>query len=147
MDSKPQLAVTAPTQRRLFPAAETALSASLCLLVAVLVLLPVLAVALGAMQDAGGISVRWLTSVLSSTRIIGNTLVVGVGTTALAVIVGGTLARLVRIGTGRGVPTLVILPPRHAALTAIAWSWLGSPRDAASHQLVRPRSARVSLVG
>jgi iron(III) transport system permease protein len=132
MDSKPQLAVTAPTQRRFFPAAESAFSASLCLLVAVLVLLPVLAVALGAMQDAGGISVRWLTNVLASTRIIGNTLVVGVGTTVLAVIVGGTLALvLVRIDTpGRGVLEQLVILPLYVTplLTAIAWSWLGSPR-------------------
>jgi iron(III) transport system permease protein len=132
MDSKPQLVVTAPTQRRFLPAAESALSAGLCLLVAVLVLLPVLAVAIGAMQDAGGISVRWLTIVLASTRIIENTLVVGVGTTLLAVIVGGALALiLVRIDTpGRGVLEQLVILPLYVTplLTAIAWSWLGSPR-------------------
>lgn len=132
MVSISQLAATEPTRRSWPRAAETVLTASLCLVVAALVLVPMLAVVLGATQDAGGITVRWLTNVLSSTRIIGNTLLVGVGTTVLAVMLGGALALiLVRVDTPgrRALEQLVILPLYITPLlTAIAWSWLGSPR-------------------
>jgi iron(III) transport system permease protein len=132
MVSMSQLAATEPTRRSSAPAVETILTASLCLVVAALVLVPMLAVVLGAMQDAGGISLRWLTNVLSSTRIIGNTLLVGVGATVLAVMLGGALALiLVRVDTPgrRALEQLVILPLYITPLlTAIAWSWLGSPR-------------------
>jgi iron(III) transport system permease protein len=128
MAAKWQSALTQPA----LPAAESALAAGLSLLVAVLVLVPMLVVALAAMQDAGSISMRWLATVLSSTRVIGNTLFVGVGTTVLAVAVGGALALvLVRIDTpGRGVLEQLVILPLYVTplLTAIAWSWLGSPR-------------------
>jgi iron(III) transport system permease protein len=70
--------------------------------------------------------------VLISTRVIGNTLFVAVGTTLLAMLIGGALAfALVRVNTpGRSLlDQLVILPLfLTPLLTAIAWSWLGSPR-------------------
>jgi iron(III) transport system permease protein len=101
-------------------------------LVAALVLAPIIAVVVGAMQDSSGVSMRWLTNVLSSTRVIGNTMLVGVATTALAVLIGGALALvLVRIDTpGRSVLEELVILPLYVTplLTAIAWSWLGSPR-------------------
>jgi iron(III) transport system permease protein len=130
MASQSQLALTA--RARFLPAAEGALAAGLSLLVAVLVLAPLLAVVLAAVQDGAGISARWLATALASTRIIGNTLYVAVGTTMLAVAVGGTLALiLVRVDTpGRGMLEQFVILPLYVTplLTAIAWSWLGSPR-------------------
>lgn len=112
--------------------AENALTAGLCVVVAALVLVPVFAVVLGAAQEPGGMSMRWLINVVSSTHVIGNTLLVGVGTTALALLIGGALALiLVRIDTpGRGVLEQCVILPLYITplLTAIAWSWLGSPR-------------------
>jgi iron(III) transport system permease protein len=112
--------------------AETALTAGLCVVVTALVLAPVFAVVLGATQETGGLSLRWLVNVVSSTRVIGNTLLVGFGTTALAVLIGGALALiLVRIDTpGRGALEQCVILPLYITplLTAIAWSWLGSPR-------------------
>jgi iron(III) transport system permease protein len=97
-----------------------------------LVVVPVLAIVHGAVHDTSGFSTRWLSNVLNSTRVIGNTLFVAVGTTLLAMLIGGMLALvLVRINTpGRGLlDQLVILPLfLTPLLTAIAWSWLGSPR-------------------
>jgi len=114
------------------PASETVLAAFLVALVAALVLAPIIAVVVGAMQDSSGVSMRWLTNVLSSTRVIGNTMLVGVATTALAVLIGGALALvLVRIDTpGRSVLEELVILPLYVTplLTAIAWSWLGSPR-------------------
>ena len=119
------------TQRIRLPA-ETALTACLCVVVSVLVLAPVFAVVLGAAQETGGPSLRWLVNVVSSAQVIGNTLLVGFGTTALAVLIGGVLALvLVRIDTpGRGLLEQCVILPLYITplLTAIAWSWLGSPR-------------------
>jgi iron(III) transport system permease protein len=130
MASQSQFAVTA--RAHFLPAAESALAAGLSLLVAILVLAPLLAVVLAAVQDGTGISARWIATALASTRIIGNTLLVAVGTTVLAVAVGSTLALvLVRIDTpGRSVLEQFVILPLYVTplLTAIAWSWLGSPR-------------------
>jgi len=130
MASQSQFGVTA--RARFLPASDSALAAGLSVLLAVLVLAPLLAVGLAAVQDGAGISARWLATALTSTRIIGNTLFVAVGTTVLAVAVGGTLALvLVRIDTpGRGVLEQFVILPLYVTplLTAIAWSWLGSPR-------------------
>jgi len=118
--------------KRIRLSAETALTTGLCVVVGALVLAPMLAVALGATQETGGPSLRWLVNVVTSTRVIGNTLLVGFGTTALAVLIGGVLALvLVRIDTpGRGVLEQCVILPLYITplLTAIAWSWLGSPR-------------------
>ncbi len=119
------------TQRIRLPA-ETALTACLCVVVTALVLAPVFAVVLGATQETGGPSLRWLANVVSSGRVIANTLLVGFGTTALAVLIGGALALvLVRIDTPRrGLLEQCVILPLYITplLTAIAWSWLGSPR-------------------
>ncbi|HEX3644179.1 MAG TPA: iron ABC transporter permease [Vicinamibacterales bacterium] len=121
----------AATQRIRLPA-ETALTAGLCVVVTALVLAPVFAVVLGATHETGGLSLRSLVNVVSSARVIGNTLLVGFGTTALAVLIGGALALiLVRIDTpGRGLLEQCVILPLYITplLTAIAWSWLGSPR-------------------
>ena len=122
------MAATKPIRLR----SESALTAGLCVIVAALVLAPVCAVALGAMQETGGLSLRWVVNVVSSTRVIGNTLLVGFGTTVLALLIGGALALvLVRIDTpGRALLEQCVILPLYITplLTAIAWSWLGSPR-------------------
>jgi iron(III) transport system permease protein len=111
---------------------ETAITATLGLLVAILVLVPLAAVVLGAAHEAGAFSVRPLLTVLGSTTIIANTLVVGIGATLLAVSVGAALAlMLARIRTpGRTLLSRLVTLPLYITplLTAIAWSWLGSPR-------------------
>ena len=69
---------------------------------------------------------------LSSTRVLTNTLLVGASTTLCAVAIGGGLALvLVRIATpGRALLEQIVILPLYVTplLTAIAWSWLGSPR-------------------
>lgn len=113
-------------------APETIVALSLSLLVTILVVLPLVTVAIGAMRDGGEISARPLLTVLGSTRIIANTVLVGTATTFLAVMIGGALAlMLVRIDTpGRAVLGQLVTLPLYITplLTAIAWSWLGSPR-------------------
>ncbi len=112
--------------------AETVVVAVLSVVVTVLVILPLVAVAVGAIRDTGGSSARPFLAVLGATRIIGNTVLVGTGTTLLAVAVGGGLALiLARINTpGRAVLGQLVTLPLYITplLTAIAWSWLGSPR-------------------
>src|SRR5207245_1279234 len=75
---------------------------------------------------------RYLENVLASTRIIGNTLVIGAMTMLLALGIGGGLALIVaRIATpGRAVLEQLIILPLYVTplLTAITWSWLGSPQ-------------------
>jgi iron(III) transport system permease protein len=112
--------------------AEGILIAVLSTLVTVLVILPLIAVAIGAVRDTGGLSFRPFLAVLGATRIIGNTVLVGTGTTVLAVAIGGALAlALARINTpGRTALSELMTLPLYITplLTAIAWSWLGSPR-------------------
>lgn len=124
-------AVTLPWRFGL-PSAETSVVVALSLLVALLVLTPLAAVLLGAVQDGEGVGLRQLVNVLSSTRVIGNTLLVAAATTAAALLLGGALAVvLVRIDTpGRGLLEQLVILPLYVTplLTAIAWSWLGSPR-------------------
>jgi iron(III) transport system permease protein len=119
-------------------------------IVTALVLAPVFAVVLGATQETGGPSFRWLVNVVSSTRVIGNTLLVGFGTTALAVLIGGALALiLVRVDTpGRGVLEQCVILPLYITplLTAIAWSWLGSPRGGLLNLVARQLFAIDQLV-
>ena len=111
---------------------ETIVGLGLGLLLAVLILLPVATVALGALHDTSGTSLRPLLEVLGSTRIILNTLLVGTGTTVCSVTLGALLAVvLVRLDTpGRGLLARLVPMPLYLTplLTAIAWSWLGSPR-------------------
>jgi iron(III) transport system permease protein len=129
---------------------ETAVAAALGLLVAILVLVPLVAVALGAASEAGGFSLRPLLTVLGSTRIIANTLVVGIGATLLAVTAGAALAlMLARIRTpGRGLLSRLVTLPLYITplLTAIAWSWLGSPRGGLINLFARQTLGIDSLV-
>jgi iron(III) transport system permease protein len=100
-------------------------------LVTILVILPLIAVVLGAIRDAGGLSERPFLAVFGANKIIANTVLVGTCTTVLAVAVGGGLALiLVRVNTpGRGLLSQFVTLPLYITplLTAIAWSWLGSP--------------------
>ena len=97
-----------------------------------MVLVPLVAVVIGAFGDEDGFTVTALSDVLASSRVLGNTLTVGLGTTILATGLGGILAIiLVRTDTPwrAGLEQLVLLPLYITPLlTAVAWSWLGSPR-------------------
>ncbi|HEV3178662.1 MAG TPA: iron ABC transporter permease [Stellaceae bacterium] len=130
--------------------AETAVILGLSVLVTVLVILPLIAVAIGAATEAGGLSARSFLAVLSATRIIGNTVLVGTGTTMVAVAVGGLLAlALARINTpGRALLSQLVTIPLYITplLTAIAWSWLGSPRGGLINLLCRQALGIDSLV-
>jgi len=111
---------------------EPAIAVALSVLVTILVVLPLGVVAFGAMKDAGGVSLKPILAATGSTRIIGNTMLVGISTTLLAVAMGTALAViLVRCETpGRGALAHLVSLPLYVTplLTAIAWSWLGSPR-------------------
>jgi iron(III) transport system permease protein len=112
--------------------AERVAVAALSVLLTGLVIVPLGAVVLAAMREAGGLSLDPVIKVLSSTTIIANTVTVGACSTVLAVAVGAALAViLVRINTpGRRVLEPLMAIPLYITplLTAIAWSWLGSPR-------------------
>lgn len=111
---------------------ERLLAVALSAIVAVMVLVPLVAVVVGAFGDEDGFTVTALADVLASSRVLGNTLMVGLGTTILATGLGGILAViLVRTDTPwrGGLEQLVLLPLYITPLlTAVAWSWLGSPR-------------------
>jgi iron(III) transport system permease protein len=130
-----------PRVRSFAVTTETIVIAVLCVLVAILVIVPMIAVGAGAVREAGGLSARPFLAVLGATRIIANTLLVGIGTTALAVAIGGALAlALARINTpGRGMLSQLMTLPLYITplLTAIAWSWLGSPRGGLINLLAR----------
>jgi iron(III) transport system permease protein len=115
-----------------------------------LVVVPMIAVAWTAFAEGDGFSLRWFTNVFRATTVISNTALIGVGTTAVAVVVGGVLALvLVRINTpGRGVLEKLVVLPLHITplLTAIAWSWLGSPRGGLVNLLARQLGIADSLI-
>jgi iron(III) transport system permease protein len=107
-------------------------TATLGLLVSILVLVPLAAVVFGAAREAGAFSLRPVFTVLGSTTVIANTLIVGIGATLCSVTIGAALAlMLARIRTpGRFLLSRLVTLPLYITplLTAIAWSWLGSPR-------------------
>src|SRR5262249_37333705 len=115
------------------PPAETSATIGLSALVTLLVIMPLLALAVGAATETRGLSGRSFVTVLAAGRIIGNTVLVGAGTTVIAVTLGGLLGlALARINTpGRGLLSQLVTFPLYITplLTAIAWSWLGSPRS------------------
>jgi iron(III) transport system permease protein len=131
-------------------AVETRVVVGLSVIVTILVAAPLVMVAVGAIREAGGPSANPLLTVLGSTRIIGNTVLVGLGTTLLAVAIGGALAfALVRIATpGRDVLARLVTLPLYITplLTAIAWSWLGSPRGGLINLVARQVLGVDSLV-
>ncbi|HKX10411.1 MAG TPA: iron ABC transporter permease [Stellaceae bacterium] len=139
-----------PAHARRTIAAETVVTVGLSALVTVLVMLPMLAVAIGAATETGGLSLRPFLTVLGALRVIGNTVWVGVGTTVLAVGLGGLLALvLARMNTpGRGLLSQLVPLPLYITplLTAIAWSWLGSPRGGLINLLFRQMLGVESLV-
>jgi iron(III) transport system permease protein len=114
------------------PRAERLLPPALTVVVAGLVGVPLAAVIGGALGDPSGNTLRPLLAVLGAGRIIANTALLGLGATIGAVLVGGGLAvALVRIATpGRRVLEQLVILPLYLTplLTAIAWSWLGTPR-------------------
>jgi iron(III) transport system permease protein len=102
------------------------------LLVTGLVVAPLVMVGIAAVGDLGGAGANPLAAVLGSPRILGNTVLVGLGTTLLAVAIGAVLALVLeRIATpGRTLLARLATLPLYITplLTAVAWSWLGSPR-------------------
>ncbi len=106
--------------------AETVLASALLLLLLGLVAAPAFAVLRSAWDWVA------LGRVLGNVTVLGNTLLMGGLTTIFAVLIGGVLALvLVRIRTpGRGLLEALMLLPLYITplLTAIAWSWIGSPR-------------------
>jgi len=120
--------------------AELALVLALCALLLVLIVAPLAAVVLTAL--AGGAD-NWsaLLAPLRAPRIIANTLYVAVATTLLSVLAGGALAVIVvriAIPGRRWLEALVTLPLYVSPLlTAVAWSWLGSPRSGVINLLWR----------
>jgi iron(III) transport system permease protein len=130
--------------------AEAMVSAALTLLVAVLVLVPLATIVFGAGRAGGTVSLQPILTVLSSTAIIANTLMVGIGTTALSVLLGAILALiLARIRTPcRALLSRLVTLPLYITplLTAIAWSWLGSPRGGLINLLCQRIFGIVSLV-
>ena len=115
-----------------FPPIERLAPAVLALIVALLVFVPLSAIILGAARDTGGYGLRPLLTVLGSWRVIGNTLALGAGATMLSALLGGALAlALVRVRTpGQALLEQLVVLPLYVTplLTAIAWSWLGTPR-------------------
>ncbi|HEX3350590.1 MAG TPA: ABC transporter permease subunit, partial [Acetobacteraceae bacterium] len=112
--------------------AERIAPPALSLVVAALVLVPLVAIVAGALREPAGIGLQPLRAVFGATHIIENTLLLGVGATIGAVVVGGALAvALVRVRTpARAVLEPLIVLPLYVTplLTAIAWSWLGTPK-------------------
>src|SRR5262249_5719940 len=115
-----------------------------------LVAVPMVMVALNAFGETDGFSLRWFTAIFRSTTVLTNTAIIGVGTTAVSVVLGGTLALiLIRINTpGRGWPGRLVGFPLHVTplLTAIAWSWLGSPRGGVINIAARQLGIADSLI-
>ena len=114
------------------PSTEAVATASLGVIVSILVLVPLAMVVFGAAHEADGFSLRPLLTALGSTTIIVNTLLMGIGATLVAVAAGSVFAlMLARVRTpGRAILARLLTLPLYITplLTAIAWSWLGSPR-------------------
>ncbi len=125
------------------PRAETLLTGALLLLLGWLVMVPAASVLVS------GADVTALRRLLSGTAILTNTLLMGAATSLSAVAIGAALA-LVMARTdlpGRGMLEPLTLLPLYVTplLTAIAWSWLGSPRGGLVN-LVTQRLAGFSLI-
>lgn len=121
--------------------AENSVALALTLLVTLMVIVPLAAVLAAGVSERGAFSLRLLLNALGATKIIGNTLLVGAGSTLLSVGLGAALALiLVRLNTpGRGVLERLIVLPLYITplLTAIAWSWLASPRGGLINKFAR----------
>jgi iron(III) transport system permease protein len=130
--------------------AEAVVTAGLAIIVSVLVLLPLVMVVFGAARESGGFSLRPLLTVLGSTTIIVNTLMMGIGATLLSVGAGAAFAlMLARIRTpGRATLSRLVTLPLYITplLTAIAWSWLGSPRGGLINLFARQALGIDSLI-
>ncbi len=129
---------------------EAFVTTSLGVVVSILVFVPLVMVVAGAARDAGTFSLRPLLTVLGSTTIIANTVVMGVGATLLSVALGAVFAlMLARIRTP-GAPLLsrLLTLPLYITplLTAIAWSWLGSPRGGLINLFARQMFGIDSLI-
>ncbi|HTU56695.1 MAG TPA: iron ABC transporter permease [Acetobacteraceae bacterium] len=115
------------------PAAPKLFAAGLGLIVSLMVLPPVVAVVAAAFGRSGaGLEIASvILSLIREPAPFTNTLIVGAGGTVLAVAIGGALALvLVRTDTpGRFLLEMLVVLPLYVTplLTAIAWSWLGSP--------------------
>lgn len=112
--------------------AERGLALVLLAILGLVVVAPVVMVAIAAARDTAGGGMASILAVLGSTRVIWNTLLVAFGSTVIAVAVGAALAFiLVRTDTpGRALLERLVVVPLYVTglLTALGWSWLGSPR-------------------
>jgi iron(III) transport system permease protein len=130
--------------------AETTVTATLGVLVSILVIVPLAMVVFGAAREEGAFSLQPLLTVLGSTTVIANTLIVGIGATVISVIIGAALAlMLARIRTpGRALLSRLVTLPLYITplLTAIAWSWLGSPRGGLVNLFARDMFGFDSLI-
>jgi iron(III) transport system permease protein len=128
--------LTAPAAERRTPwrvvRAERVLGIGVAAVVGLLVLPPLVAV-VAASAGAGF-------APLHRPDVLFNTLLLGVTTTAAAVVSGGLLAlALVRGVPGRAMLERLVVMPLYLTplLTAIGWSWLGSPRSGLLNLLLR----------
>jgi iron(III) transport system permease protein len=123
--------------------AELVLAVFLLILIALLVGVPAISV-LRQGADSAAIG-----RALGNATVLGNTLEMGLATTAMSVAIGAVLALvLVRVRTpGRNLLEGLVLLPLYVTplLTAIAWSWIGSPRGGLVNLLAQ-RLFGVSLV-
>ncbi|MGE0719054.1 MAG: ABC transporter permease [Alphaproteobacteria bacterium] len=97
-----------------------------------MVIVPLLAVLRTGIDEPDGFTLRYFADVFRSPRTIINTLTVGVGATVIAIAIGGGLALILARtnAPGRRLLERLVVVPLYITplLTAIAWSWLGSPK-------------------
>jgi iron(III) transport system permease protein len=121
--------------------AEGLLAGSLTAVLVVLVMVPLLGVVLAAVRDRDGLGLDLLLKVLSSWRLMTNTLLVGTASTAIAIGIGAVLAIiLVRLNTPtRAILSWLAVLPIYVTplLTAMTWSWLGSPKGGLINRFAR----------
>lgn len=121
--------------------AEAVVTGMLVLVVTILVVLPLLAVLVASVNDGDSVSLRFFETIFRNPRVLLNTLFVGIASTAISLTIGTLLALiLARTNTpGRSLLERLVIVPLYITplLTAIAWSWLGSPRGGFVNLLIR----------
>jgi iron(III) transport system permease protein len=122
------------------PRAESVVQATLLVVVSLLVLPPIIAIT-GAILGPGANWEHVAATLFRRPQPLINTLVLGFSATAIAVLAGSLLALLMtraKVPGGATLEQLIVLPLYMTPLlTAIAWSWLGSPRGGALNLLAR----------
>jgi iron(III) transport system permease protein len=122
---------------------ETFLFAAAFAIVAILVLLPLFSIVPHSIYDdrAQEWTIKFFADVFSYPTVLVNTVLVGVLSTAIAVVLGGAIALILARTDAptRGLLDRLVIIPIYITplLTAIAWSWLGSPRSGFVNILIR----------